>query len=209
MELIIIIAIVAFLGIRALVRSNKAKKEYKEIGSYVDYKPLSKTLNNKDNEYRFLQILGVKNINETVINNIKKISSACTVNDIKRLKLAECTKSLILGMNKAGIRTNSELTPPDNLETASSSDIIKVIKKSRIKYPKKYPGYGCKTCGEAEFLRCLIEVRVKQIQSNTVKGPNDLMFWVDAVKEMQNASLPVSGIESSGNASSGTGSWVE
>ena len=207
MELIII-AVVAFFGIRALVRSNKAKKEYKEIGNYVDYKPLSKTVN-KDTEYRFLQIQGVKNINETLMNNIKKISSACTVNDIKNMKLAECTESLILGMNKVGIRTNSKLTPPNNLETASSSDIIKVIKKCRIKYPKKYPGYGCKTCGEAEFLRCLIEVRVKQIQSNAVKGPNDLMFWVDAVKEMQNASLPVSGIESSGNASSGTGSWVE
>lgn len=203
MELIII-AIVAFFGIRALVRNNKAKKEYKEIGSYVDYKPLSKTLNNKNNEYRFLQILGVKNINETVINNIKKISSACTVNDIKRLKLAECTESLILGMNKAGIHTNSELTPPNSLEMASPSDIIKVIKKSRIKFPKKYSGYGCKTCGEAEFLRCLIEVRIEQIQKNAVKGPNDLLFWIDAVKEMQNSNLPVSTIESSGN-----GSWVE
>lgn len=203
MELIIIL-IVAFFGIRALIRSNKAKKEYKIIGSYVDYKPLSKTLNNKNNEYRFLQILGVKNINETVMNNIKKISSACTVNDVKRLKLAECTESLILGMNKAGIRTNSELTPPNNLETASPSDIIKVIKKSRIKFPQKYSGYGCKTCGEAEFLRCLIELRIGQIQKNAVKGPNDLLFWVDAVKELQN-----SGVVVSGEGASSNGSWVD
>ena len=201
---LIIITIVAYFGIRSLIRQTKAKKEYKTIGSYENYKPISKTLNNKNNEYRFMQILGFKNINETVINNIKKISSACTVNDINRLKLVECMESLILGMTKAGVRTNSELTPPNDLDNASSSEIIKVIKKSRIKYPSKYPGYGCKTCGEAEVLRCLIDVRIDQIKINQVKGPDDLVFWIEAVKEMQNADMPATGGESSGN-----GSWVD
>lgn len=157
--------------------------EYKKIGSYGEYKPISKSLNDKDLEYSWYQINGFKNINQDAIDYLKQVSKCCTEKDLKWLN--QCREFLEEGLVKAEENDGSKLSLPDPVEKASLFDILKVIKRSRVGLSEHYRKIGCSTCGEAVVMHTWIALRIQQIENGEKIKPGDLDYVIDAVKEIQ------------------------
>ena len=160
--------------------------EYRKIGSYAEYKPISKTLNDKDLEYRWYQINGFKNINQEAIKYLRQVSKSCTKNDLKWLN--QCREFLEEGLVKAEENDAAKFSLPDPIEKANLFDILKVIKRSRKYLPEHYQSIGCSTCGEAIVMHIWIELRIQQIEAGEAIKPGDLDYVINAVKEVKSHS---------------------
>lgn len=180
--MLILIILFIIVGI-VLLTWLKPFLEYKKIGSYAEYTPHSKSLNDKDLEYSWYQINGFKNINQDAIDYLKQISKCYTKKDLKWLN--QCREFLEEGLVKAEENDASKFSLPDPVEKASLFDILKVIKRSRIGLPEHYQKIGCSTCGEAIVMHIWIELRIQQIENNEPIKPGDLDYVITAVKEVQ------------------------
>lgn len=179
----IIIIVLVIVGI-ILLNWLKPFLEYKKIGSYEEYKPVSKILNDKEIEYSWYQINGFKNINQEAIKYLSQVSKRCTKNDLKWLN--QCREFLEAGLIEAGENDASKLSLPTPIEKANLLDILKVIKKSRKSLSEHYREIGCSTCGEAVVMHTWFELRIQQIKQGEAIKPGDLDYVIDAVKEVKN-----------------------
>ena len=184
--MVIFIIVVLVIGLVFCIRWFPTYREYKKIGNFSDYKPISKTLNDKDTEYGEFQILGLKNINSTGIKFLKQLSTSVSTEDLKWLK--ECSEFLELGMLKAGISNEKVFNLPDKMASASLFTILKLIKKSRLPLPEHYTSMGCSTCGEAEAMDVLFRLRISQIENRENIKPHDMDFFYKAIIEIRNNS---------------------
>ena len=180
----IIIVVLVIVGI-ILLNWLKPFLEYKKIGSYAEYKPVSKTLNDKEIEYSWYQINGFKNINNEAIEYLYQVSKRCTKNDLKWLN--QCIEFLEAGLIEAGESDATKLSLPDPIGSANLLEILKVIKKSRKPLSEHYKKIGCSTCGEAVVLHTWFELRVQQIKNGEAIKPGDLDYVIDAVKEVKSS----------------------
>lgn len=171
----------------ALLKWLKPFLEYKKIGSYTEYKSVSKTLNDKEMEYSWYQINGFKNIDQEAMDYLRQVSKCCTKKDLKWLN--ECREFLEEGLVKAEENDATKLFIPEPIEKASLFDILKVIKRCRKRLPAHYQEIGCSTCGEAVVMHVWIETRIKLIESGDSLKPGDMDYVVDAVKEVKNNSV--------------------
>lgn len=181
-----LIIILVILGV-ILIPWLKPFLEYKKIGSYAEYKLISKSLNDKKLEYSWYQINGFKNINKTAIDYLRQVSKSCTKKDLKWLN--ECREFLENGLIEVGENDESAFSLPDSIENASLLDILRVIKKSRKYLTAHYQEIGCLTCGEAVVMHIWIELRIQQIEQGDAIKPGDLDYIIDAVKEIQSHSI--------------------
>lgn len=181
--LVIILVIVGVI----LLKWLKPFLEYKKIGSYAEYKPVSKNLNDKSLEYSWYQINGFKNINQEAMKYLRQASKACTKKDLKWLN--ECREFLEEGLVRAEENDASKFSLPDPVENASLFDILKVIKRSRKYLPEHYQSIGCTTCGEAVVMHIWFCLRIQQIEEGEAIKPGDLDYVIDAVKEVKNHSI--------------------
>lgn len=182
----IFIIILVIVGV-ILLMWLKPFLEYKKIGSYAEYEPVSKILNNKNLEYSWYQINGFKNINQEAIEYLHQVSKSCTKNNLKWLN--QCLKFLEEGLVKAGENDASKFSLPDPIEKASLFDVLSVIKRSRRYLPEYYQRIGCSTCGEAVVMHIWIDLRIEQIEAGESITPGDLDYVIHAVKEIQEHSV--------------------
>ena len=180
--MLVVILVLVIIGV-ILLMWLKPFLEYKKIGSYEEYKPISKSLNDKYIEYTWYQINGFKNINQTAIGYLRKVSKSCTNKDLKWLN--ECLEFLEAGLVKAGENDASKFSLPERIENVGMFSILKVIKRSRKLLSEHYQGMGCKTCGEAIVMHIWIDLRIQQIKNGEAIKPGDLDYVIDAVKEVQ------------------------
>lgn len=157
--------------------------EYKKIGSYSEYKPVSRSLDDKMLEYSWYQVNGFKNINQTAMEYFDQVSKACTKKDLKWLN--ECREFLEDGLVKAGENDAGVFSLPEPIENAGFFSVLKVIKKSRKYLPAHYQGIGCLTCGEANVMHIWISLRIQQIENGESIQAGDLDYIMDAVKEVR------------------------
>lgn len=180
--LFVVIVVLIVIGI-VLLMWLKPFLEYKKIGSYDEYKPVSKSLNDKFIEYSWYQVNGFKNINETAIGYLRKVSKSCTKNDLNWLY--QCRKFLEAGMIEAGENDSDRLSLPQNAEDISTFTVLKVIKRSQNSLTQHYRGMGCNTCGEAIVMHTWISLRIQQIENGEAIKPGDLDYVIDAIKEIK------------------------
>lgn len=180
--MLVVIIVLVIIGV-ILLMWLKPFSEYKKIGSYDEYNPVSKSLDDKYIEYSWYQVNGFKNINQTAIGYLRKVSKSCTKNDLKWLN--ECREFLEAGLVEAGENDACKFSLPERIENASIFTILKVIKKSRKLLSEHYQGMGCNTCGEAIVMHIWIELRIQQIKNGETIKPGDLDYVIDAVKEIQ------------------------
>lgn len=183
--MIVFIIILVIVGV-ILLMWMKPFLEYKKIGGYAEYKPVSKTLNDKYLEYSWYQINGFKNINQEAIKYLRQVSKSCTKKDLKWLN--QCREFLEEGLVKAEESDSSKFSLPDPIEKASLFDILKVIKRSRKNLPEHYQEIGCSTCGEADVMHTWIALRIQQIEEGEAIKPGDLDYVIDAVNEVKKGS---------------------
>ena len=176
--LIIVLVIIAAIFLSWL----KPFLEYKKIGSYCEYKPISKKLNDKELEYSWYQINGFKNIEQEAIEYFREISRSVKKTDLKWLY--ECKSFLEEGLVKAE-ETDATRFSVSNLEQAGLFEILRVIKRSRKSLLPHYQKIGCSTCGEAFVMHVWISLRIQQIEKGEAINPGDLDYVVDAVKELR------------------------
>lgn len=160
--------------------------EYKKIGSYAEYKPVSKSLNDKEMEYSYYQINGFKNINQDAIDYLSQVSNSYNKDYLKWLH--QCRKFIEEGLIKSEENDASKLFL-SNAQTAGLFEILKVIKKSRKKLMPKYQEMGISTCGEAVVMHLWIDLRIRLIEDGEKIKPGDLDYVIDAVKEVKNCSI--------------------
>lgn len=179
--MLIVIIVLVIVGI-VLLMWLKPFLEYKKIGSYSEYKPVSKSLDDKYIEYCWYQINGFKNINKTGIGYMRRISKACTKNDLKFLN--ECIDFLEAGLIEAGENDACKFSLPDQIENANIFSILKVIKRSRKLLSQYYQGMGCSTCGEAIVMHIWVELRIQQIKNGEAIKSGDLDYVINAITEI-------------------------
>ncbi len=182
----IFIIILVIVGV-ILLMWLKPFLEYKKIGSYAQYKPVSKILNDKNIEYRWYQINGFKNINQEAIEYLYQVSKSCTKSNLKWLN--QCREFLEEGLVKAEENDESKFSLPNPIEKATLFDILKVIKRSRKYLPEYYQRMGCSTCGEAVVMHTWIVLRIHLIEIGESIKPGDLDYVIHAVKEMKEHSV--------------------
>lgn len=183
--MLVIIIVLVIVGI-ILLNWLKPFLEYKKIGSYSEYKPVSKSINDKEIEYSWYQINGFKNINTEAIEYMYQLSKRCTKNDLKWLN--QCIEFLEAGLIEAGENDATKLFLSDPIENTNLLEILKVIKKSRKPLSKHYQEIGCSTCGEAVVMHTWFELRIQQIKNGEAIKSGDLDYVIDAVKEVKNRS---------------------
>lgn len=180
--LIIILVVVGFI----LFKWLKPYLEYKRIGSYDEYKAVSKSLNDKKLEYSWYQINGFKNIDTEAIEYLRQVSKCCTKNDLKWLN--QCREFLEEGLIKAEEGDATKLFLHDPVENTNLFNALKVIKRCRKPLPAHYQKIGCATCGEAAVLHVLFETRISLIESGENLKPGDMDYFIDAVYEVKKGS---------------------
>ncbi len=186
-EIMLVLLIVIVISGLVLAKWLKPLLEYLKIGSYSEYKCVSKTLgdyDDKDIEYSWYQVNGFKNINEEAIKYLRRVSKSCTKNDLKWLN--QCSEFLVAGVSEA-LKDHyvNKLYLSDPIEKESLLEILKVIKVSRKPLTEYYRGMGCTTCGEAVVLNLWIQLRIQQIKNGEAIKAGDLDYVIDAVKEVK------------------------
>ncbi len=156
--------------------------EYKKLGSYAEYQPRSKSLNNKQHEYEWYQVNGFKNIKQDAIEYLYDVSRCHTKNDLEWLN--ECRVFLERALIDAGETDASKFSFSTSAENASFFEILKVIKRSRKPLSEEYQKFGCSTCGEAVVMHLWIMVRIERIENGADNEPGDMNFLIDAIKEI-------------------------
>lgn len=177
--LLVIVGVILLMWIKPYL-------EYKKIGSYAEYKAVSKSLNDKKLEYSWFQINGFKNIDTEAIKYLRQLSKCSTKNDLKWIK--QCRDFLEEGLVRAEENDASKLFLPDPIENTSLFNALKVIKRCRKPLPDHYQEIGCSTCGEAVVMHIWFELRIQQIEDGEPIKPGDLDYVIDAVKEVKNNS---------------------
>lgn len=178
--LLVIVGAILFMWLKPYL-------EYKKIGSFAEYKAVSKSLNDKKLEYSWYQINGFKNIDTEAIKYLRQLSKCCTKNDLKWIK--QCRDFLEEGLVKAEENDASKLFLPDPVENTNLFNALKVIKRCRKPLPAHYQEIGCSTCGEAVVMHLWFELRIQQIEDGESIRPGDLDYIIDAVKEVKNNSV--------------------
>lgn len=182
----VFVIILVIVGV-VLIRWLKPYLEYKKIGSYAEYKAVSKSLNDKRLEYSWYQINGFININQEAIKYLQQMSKCCTRNDLKWLN--QCIDFLEEGLIKAEENDATKLFLPDPVENSNMLDALKVIKRCRKPLPTHYQEIGCYTCGEAAVMHTLFSTRVELIKEGEALKPGDMNCFIDAIKEIKNSSI--------------------
>lgn len=177
------IIILIIIGV-FLIRWLKPFLEYKRIGTYAEYKPVSKSLNDKGLEYSWYQINGFRNINQEAINYLRQVSKSCTKKDLKWLN--QCREFLEEGLVRAEENDATKLFLSDPVENATLFETLKVIKRCRKSFPEHYRKIGCSTCGEAVVMHLWFELRIQQIEGDESIKSGDLDYVIDAVREVKN-----------------------
>ncbi len=180
-----ILTIILILITATLLPWLKPYIEYKKIGSYTEYTPVSKELNDKALEYSWYQINGFKNINNKAINYLSQVSKTCNQNHLKWLN--QCRSFIEEGLIKAEENDASKLFL-SNAETASLFEILQVIRRSRKKLLPKHQEMGLSTCGEAVVMHLWIKLRIRQIENGESVKPGDLDYVIKAVNEVKSLS---------------------
>lgn len=178
---IILTAVTVFL-----LKWIKPYLEFQKIGSYSEYKAVSKTLNDKQLEYSWYQINGFKNINDEAIAYLRQASKRCTKKDLGWLR--QCRDFIEAGLNEAEENDDKRLFLPDPIESASLFTILRVIKRCRKPLSTHYRKIGCSTCGEMAVMLIWFCLRIEQIENGEAIKPGDLDYVIDAVYEVRNPS---------------------
>lgn len=184
--MVIFVIILIIVGV-ILLTWLKAYLEYKKIGSYDEYKAVSKSLNDKKLEYSWYQINGFKNVDTEAIEYLRQVSRCCSKNDLKWL--SQCHKFLENGLKNAEEGDVTKLFLNDPIEDTKLFDALKVIKRCRKKLPIDYRGMGCSTCGEAAVMHFLIEVRIDLIKSGGPIKAGDMDYLINAINEMKSGAI--------------------
>ncbi len=158
--------------------------ECAKIGSYTEYKPVSKSLDDKKTEYSWYQIAGFKNIGTDGMDFLREISKCYTENDLKWLN--EWSEFFKKGLMKAGQSNENDLFLPDPIENTSVFDSFFVAKRCKTPLPDNYQKVGCTTCGQAAVMGILLDVRIDFIKSGEEIKPDLLDDFISAVNEVKN-----------------------
>lgn len=175
------IVILIIIGI-ILVRWLGPFITYMKIGNYADYKPISKSLNDKAIEYSYYQINGFKNLSEEAIGYLRSASKCCTKNDLKWLE--QCSTYFKKCLVEAEEKDESKLFLSRPIENTSFIEILKVIKRTRKSTSTEKIGYL--NCGEVAVMLVLFDARIQQIKNGEEVKPGDMDFYIDAIYELRN-----------------------